>query len=92
MCAKCPWLSCPVEFGTRLGCVADGFPAHCSRRRGGGEYGEEWHTAGTLGRKQNVFDDFMYAAKHLTAEGYTTKDQLAIMGGSNGGLVRVVDG
>lgn len=60
--------------------------------RGGGEYGEDWHAAGTLDNKQNVFDDFMYAAKHLTEEGYTTKEQLAIMGGSNGGLVRLFCG
>lgn len=57
--------------------------------RGGGEYGEEWHSGGTLGNKQNVFDDFTAAARYLAAEGYTTKDQLAIMGGSNGGLVSV---
>lgn len=56
--------------------------------RGGGEYGEEWHSGGTLGNKQNVFDDFTAAARYLAAEGYTTKEELAIMGGSNGGLVR----
>lgn len=55
--------------------------------RGGGEFGEEWHAGGTIHKKQNVFDDFIAAARYLTAERYTTKDQLAIMGGSNGGLV-----
>ena len=72
---------------TRLLLLEQGGVFAMPNLRGGGEYGEDWHLAGTLDQKQNVFDDFIAAANYLIDNKYTTPDYLAINGGSNGGLL-----
>lgn len=79
-------LSPSFDFTRRLWFDAGGILA-VANLRGGGEFGEEWHKAGNLTRKQNVFDDFIASAEHLIAAGYTRASKLAIIGGSNGGLL-----
>src|SRR5215218_9435626 len=77
----------PAYSAQALSWVAAGGVWAVANLRGGSEQGEEWHRAGMRERKQNVFDDFAAAGKHLVAEGWTTHGQLAVMGGSNGGLL-----
>jgi prolyl oligopeptidase len=67
--------------------IEQGFVIAEANIRGGGEFGEDWHLEGNLTNKQNVFDDFAAACKHMIDAGYTKPDRLAIMGGSNGGLL-----
>jgi prolyl oligopeptidase len=77
----------PAWSGGRYALLERGGVSVVANLRGGGEYGEPWHRAGMLESKQNVFDDLYAVAEHVVARGYASKDRLAVIGGSNGGLL-----
>lgn len=77
----------PAFYPSALFWLENGGVYAVANLRGGGEYGEEWHQAGMLENKQNVFDDFIAAAEWLIKKGYTSQEHLAISGRSNGGLL-----